>query len=155
MWPKHLIECFHFLGSSLSRLRSQLILSQVNIPVMLVPNCLIQNTHILPAASGACSKFVSRKLSRSKTGAPGADEEDDDDDALTPPVSPQVLILEHADGRGVELQSYVLPNELINDKVPLEHFLVPIETIERASGLLFVPNIMRRTSNLQAITGHR
>lgn len=66
-------------------------------------------------------------------------------------ASPQVLILEQMDGRGVELRSYVLPNEPIDEKVPLERFLVPIETIERASGLLFVPNIMKRTSSLQAI----
>ncbi|XP_060927732.1 endonuclease G, mitochondrial isoform X1 [Limanda limanda] len=64
----------------------------------------------------------------------------------------KVLILEQADGRGVELRSYVLPNEPIDEKVPLERFLVPIETIERASGLLFVPNIMKRTSSLQAVT---
>lgn len=64
----------------------------------------------------------------------------------------KVLILEQPDGRGVELRSYVLPNEPIDDKIPLERFLVPIETIERASGLLFVPNIMKRTSSLQAIT---
>lgn len=70
-------------------------------------------------------------------------------------MSPQVLILEQADGRGVELRSYVLPNEPIDEKVPLERFLVPIETIERASGLLFIPNIMKRTSSLQAVTGHR
>ncbi|CAI5682521.1 unnamed protein product [Oreochromis niloticus] len=50
-----------------------------------------------------------------------------------------------ADGKGVELRSYVLPNEPISEQVPLERFLVPIETIERASGLLFVPNIMKRT----------
>ncbi|XP_029366977.1 endonuclease G, mitochondrial [Echeneis naucrates] len=64
----------------------------------------------------------------------------------------KVLILEQVDGRGVELQSYILPNEPIDERVPLERFLVPIETIERASGLLFVPNIMKRTSSLQAIT---
>lgn len=64
----------------------------------------------------------------------------------------KVLILEQADGRGVELRSYVLPNEPIGEKVPLERFLVPIETIERASGLLFVPNIMKRTSGLRAIS---
>jgi len=68
------------------------------------------------------------------------------------PCPPQVLILEQVDGRGVELRSYVLPNEPIDEKVPLDHFLVPIETIERASGLQFVPNIMKRTSSLQAIT---
>ncbi|XP_074484617.1 endonuclease G, mitochondrial isoform X3 [Sebastes fasciatus] len=64
----------------------------------------------------------------------------------------QVLILEQLDGRGVELRSYVLPNEPIDEQLPLERFLVPIETIERASGLLFVPNIMKRSSSLQAIT---
>ncbi|XP_008334598.1 endonuclease G, mitochondrial [Cynoglossus semilaevis] len=64
----------------------------------------------------------------------------------------KVLILEQMDGRGVELRSYVLPNEPVDEKIPLERFLVPIETIERASGLLFVPNIMRRTSSLKAIT---
>ncbi|KAI4790128.1 hypothetical protein KUCAC02_034817 [Chaenocephalus aceratus] len=64
----------------------------------------------------------------------------------------KVLILEQMDGRGVELRSYVLPNEPIEEKVPLERFLVPIETIERAAGLQFVPNIMKRTSRLQSIT---
>lgn len=67
----------------------------------------------------------------------------------------QVLILEQADGRGVELRSYVLPNGPVDEKIPLERFLVSIETIERASGLLFVPNIMRKTSGLQAIKGIR
>lgn len=64
----------------------------------------------------------------------------------------KILILEQTNGRGVELRSYVLPNEPISEKVPLERFLVPIETIERASGLLFVPNIMKRTGSLQAVT---
>ncbi|KAM8886093.1 endonuclease G, mitochondrial isoform 2-T2 [Spinachia spinachia] len=64
----------------------------------------------------------------------------------------KVVILEKVDGKGVELRSYVLPNEPIDEKIPLERFLVPIETIERASGLHFVPNIMKRTSSLQAIT---
>lgn len=70
-------------------------------------------------------------------------------------LSPQVLILEQADGRGVELRSYILPNEPVDEKIPLEHFLVPIEMVERASGLLFVPNIIKRTSSLQAITANR
>lgn len=66
----------------------------------------------------------------------------------------KVLILEKARGE-VELRSYVMPNMPVDEKIPLERFLVPIESIERASGLLFVPNIMKRTSTIQAITmGH-
>ncbi|XP_056157884.1 endonuclease G, mitochondrial [Lampris incognitus] len=64
----------------------------------------------------------------------------------------KVLILERAGGGGVELQSYIFPNAPVDEKITLDRFLVPIESIERASGLLFVPNIMKRTSGLQAIT---
>ncbi|XP_007228964.3 endonuclease G, mitochondrial [Astyanax mexicanus] len=63
----------------------------------------------------------------------------------------KVVILENRRGE-VELRSYVMPNTPVDDKIPLERFLVPIESIERASGLLFVPNIMKRTNSLQAIT---
>ncbi|XP_032933436.1 endonuclease G, mitochondrial [Catharus ustulatus] len=63
----------------------------------------------------------------------------------------KVLILEKESGE-IELRSYVMPNSPVDDKIPLERFLVPIESIERASGLLFVPNILRRTNNLKAIT---
>nr|XP_055023743.1 endonuclease G, mitochondrial-like [Misgurnus anguillicaudatus] len=63
----------------------------------------------------------------------------------------KILILEKARG-DVELRSYVMPNMPIDEKIPLESFLVPIESIERASGLLFVPNIMKKTNSLKAIT---
>ncbi|XP_026865780.2 endonuclease G, mitochondrial isoform X2 [Electrophorus electricus] len=65
----------------------------------------------------------------------------------------KVVILETQRG-GVELRPYVMPNAPVDDKIPLERFLVPIESIERASGLLFVPNILHNTSSLQAITAH-
>ncbi|KAM4616976.1 endonuclease G, mitochondrial isoform 2-T2 [Polymixia lowei] len=64
----------------------------------------------------------------------------------------KVVILERADARGVELRSYVFPNAPVDEKLPLECFLVPIESIERASGLLFIPNIMKTTNNLKTIT---
>ncbi|XP_039201012.1 endonuclease G, mitochondrial [Crotalus tigris] len=63
----------------------------------------------------------------------------------------KVLILEKPSGE-VELQSYVLPNAPVDEKTPLQRFLVPIESIERSSGLLFVPNILKKTSKLKAIT---
>ncbi|KAM9858865.1 endonuclease G, mitochondrial [Aulostomus maculatus] len=62
----------------------------------------------------------------------------------------KVLILEKPDG--LELRSYILPNEAVDVNTPLERFLVPIETIERASGLLFVPNLLKRSSSLKAIS---
>ncbi|XP_049618711.1 endonuclease G, mitochondrial isoform X3 [Syngnathus scovelli] len=63
----------------------------------------------------------------------------------------KVLILERGGAQeGVELRSYVLPNEAVDQKMPLERFLVPIETIERASGLLFVPNIVRASGTIAA-----
>ncbi|XP_051022841.1 endonuclease G, mitochondrial [Acomys russatus] len=63
----------------------------------------------------------------------------------------KVLILE-ATGGQIELRSYVMPNAFVDETLPLERFLVPIESIERASGLLFVPNILARTGNVKAIT---
>ncbi|XP_010855266.1 PREDICTED: endonuclease G, mitochondrial [Bison bison bison] len=63
----------------------------------------------------------------------------------------KVLILEAAGGQ-IELRSYVMPNAPVDEAIPLEHFLVPIESIERASGLLFVPNILARAGSLKAIT---
>ncbi|XP_072289895.1 endonuclease G, mitochondrial isoform X2 [Eucyclogobius newberryi] len=63
----------------------------------------------------------------------------------------KVLILELPEGQGVELQSYVMPNRPITEQTPLEHFLVPIETVERASGLLFVQNIQRATKNIRNV----
>ncbi|XP_045144449.1 endonuclease G, mitochondrial [Echinops telfairi] len=63
----------------------------------------------------------------------------------------KVLILEAAGGQ-IELRSYVMPNAPVDETTPLERFLVPIESIERASGLLFVPNILARGGSLKAIT---
>ncbi|XP_073909171.1 endonuclease G, mitochondrial isoform X1 [Castor canadensis] len=63
----------------------------------------------------------------------------------------KVLILEAAGGQ-IELRSYVMPNTPVDEAIPLERFLVSIESIERASGLLFVPNILARAGNLKAIT---
>lgn len=63
----------------------------------------------------------------------------------------KVVILEKQNGQ-VELRSYVMPNMPVDESIALERFLVPVESIERASGLLFVPNIMKRTNSLRTIT---
>ncbi|CAN0341816.1 unnamed protein product [Lampetra planeri] len=57
----------------------------------------------------------------------------------------KLLILQkHAEGGDVELRAFVMPNEPIPSGVPRERFLVPLESLERASGLLFQPNVERR-----------
>ncbi|XP_069465291.1 endonuclease G, mitochondrial [Ambystoma mexicanum] len=63
----------------------------------------------------------------------------------------KIVLLEKPSGE-LELRPYVMPNSPVDEKIPLERFLVPIESIERASGLLFVPNIMKRTNGLKAIS---
>nr|XP_032802644.1 endonuclease G, mitochondrial [Petromyzon marinus] len=57
----------------------------------------------------------------------------------------KLLILQkNAEGGDVELRAFVMPNEPIPSSVPRERFLVPLESLERASGFLFQPNIERR-----------
>ena len=48
----------------------------------------------------------------------------------------KVIVTENAN-RDLALESYVMPNAVIDDNTPLSSFLVPIETVERAAGLLF------------------
>ena len=54
----------------------------------------------------------------------------------------KVLVIEQ---KGVfDLEAYVMPNTAIDDKTPLESFRVPVDTIERAAGLLFFQRIPRK-----------
>lgn len=43
------------------------------------------------------------------------------------------MIVERGDGF-LELESYVLPNQVIADEIPLTNFRVPLESVERAAG---------------------
>ncbi|XP_066293493.1 endonuclease G, mitochondrial-like [Branchiostoma lanceolatum] len=51
------------------------------------------------------------------------------------------------------LESYVMPNDKIDNNVPLKNFLVPVESIERASGLLLFDRIPRNA--FKAINGRQ
>ncbi|GAB0094883.1 Endonuclease [Sergentomyia squamirostris] len=62
----------------------------------------------------------------------------------------KVVVCERSDGR-LEMEAYVMPNQVINDESPLTMFQVPPETIERAAGLLFFSQINRR--HLVSING--
>lgn len=43
--------------------------------------------------------------------------------------------------RNLALESYVMPNQPIDDNTPLNVFQVPPETVERAAGLLFFDKV--------------
>jgi endonuclease G, mitochondrial len=55
----------------------------------------------------------------------------------------KVIVCESFDGK-LELESFVMPNEVIPDETPLENFRVPPESVERAAGLLFFDKINRK-----------
>ena len=54
----------------------------------------------------------------------------------------KVVVAQATDGR-VDMLSYVMPNAAQPEAVPLERYLVPVESIERASGLIFFDKISR------------
>lgn len=57
------------------------------------------------------------------------------------------VILGETGNNQLELQSYILPNQPINENTPLHMFQVPVETIEKASGLIFFDKVPRHAIN--------
>jgi endonuclease G len=55
----------------------------------------------------------------------------------------KVVVCETYDGK-LEMESFVMPNEVIPDATPVESFRVPPDSIERAAGLLFFDKINRK-----------
>uniref|UniRef100_A0A1B6E2D5 Endonuclease n=1 Tax=Clastoptera arizonana TaxID=38151 RepID=A0A1B6E2D5_9HEMI len=64
----------------------------------------------------------------------------------------KVVVMETNDNK-YHLEAYIMPNQVIDDKTPLNVFMVPPETVERASGLLFFDKLSR--SNLVQINGKK
>ncbi|KAK5650180.1 hypothetical protein RI129_001209 [Pyrocoelia pectoralis] len=54
----------------------------------------------------------------------------------------KVILFETTKGF-LELEAYVMPNQVIEDSTPLSSFQVPPDSIERAAGLLFFDNIAK------------
>lgn len=55
----------------------------------------------------------------------------------------KVVVFETPD-HSLEMEAYVMPNQVIDDNTPLEVFRVPPESVERAAGLLFFDKINRK-----------
>lgn len=55
----------------------------------------------------------------------------------------KVIVGETSDQK-LEMEAYVMPNQIISDNTPLQVFHVPPESIERAAGLLFFDRIDRK-----------
>lgn len=62
----------------------------------------------------------------------------------------KVIVGEGFDGK-LDMESYVMPNQVIADETPLDSFKVPPESIERSAGLLFFDRINRKA--LRTING--
>ncbi|XP_054267602.1 endonuclease G, mitochondrial-like isoform X1 [Macrosteles quadrilineatus] len=62
----------------------------------------------------------------------------------------KIVVMELHDKK-LHMEAYVMPNQKIADNTPLNVFMVPPESIERASGLLFFDRMSR--SNLVQING--
>ena len=52
----------------------------------------------------------------------------------------KVLLIENNQGK-YELMSFVMPNDVLPHKVNIKQYLVPLDAVERASGLLFFNKI--------------
>ncbi|XP_022700480.1 endonuclease G, mitochondrial-like [Varroa jacobsoni] len=59
------------------------------------------------------------------------------------------VVVGETDNGEMDMEAYVMPNEVIDDTTPLEAFMVPLDTIERASGLL----IFNRIGSLRTMNG--
>ncbi|KAL7286042.1 hypothetical protein TKK_0019651 [Trichogramma kaykai] len=62
----------------------------------------------------------------------------------------KIVVGETADSK-YEMQAFVMPNAVIGNDVPLQNFMVPPESVERAAGLLFFDKLSR--SKLNKING--
>ena len=62
----------------------------------------------------------------------------------------KVVLCENKNGT-YDLFSYVLPNAFCNKDIPLQSYLVPIDSIERAAGFLLFDRLMK--SKIKLING--
>jgi len=53
------------------------------------------------------------------------------------------VIVGETDNQQLEMEAYVLPNQVIPDSTPLDSFQVPVDSVERAAGLLFFDRLSR------------
>ncbi len=64
----------------------------------------------------------------------------------------KVVLCETKNG-AFELFSYVLPNAYCHKDVPLDSYLVPIDSIERASGFLLFDRLLKK--RIQLVNGKK
>jgi len=68
----------------------------------------------------------------------------------------KVLLLE-TDCHEFDMISFVLPNQVLTDQCPLKQYVVPVDAIERSSGLLIFDklarNRLRQINNVQLVDG--
>jgi len=63
------------------------------------------------------------------------------------------VIVGETDNKDLEMEAFVMPNQEIPDNTPLDNFRVPIDSVERAAGLLFFDRLNRE--KLSRINGQK
>merc|ERR1719357_822795 len=63
------------------------------------------------------------------------------------------VVVGETEGRDLEMEAFVLPNQVIPDDTPLDNFRVPPDSVERAAGLLFFDRLSR--DKLTRINGQK
>jgi len=53
------------------------------------------------------------------------------------------VVVGETDSKDLEMEAFVLPNQVIPDNTPLDNFRVPPDSVERAAGLLFFDRLSR------------
>ena len=64
----------------------------------------------------------------------------------------KVVAIETMNGE-FELLSFLLPNQAMDEKIPLKNFLVPIDSIERAAGFLLFDKLSIK--QIKSVNGQR
>lgn len=66
----------------------------------------------------------------------------------------KIIVFEQpGNAQSLAMEAYVMPNRAIDDNTPLKAFLVPPESVERNSGLLFFDRITK--DRLQLVNGKK
>eukprot|EP00933_Yihiella_yeosuensis_P050048 TRINITY_DN47812_c0_g1_i1.p1 TRINITY_DN47812_c0_g1~~TRINITY_DN47812_c0_g1_i1.p1 ORF type:complete len:319 (+),score=44.99 TRINITY_DN47812_c0_g1_i1:33-989(+) len=67
----------------------------------------------------------------------------------------KVILVEDKSSDRVLVLALVVPNEAVDEDVPMTHYLVPLEALEEAAGIIFFPNLLDGTARQELRSAER